>query len=136
MKLVVRDFGSYEDYLEIFPRAVYAKTSPDVIVVPNHGGHILLDPYIVYLGEDSIDFKDFETRYHPLFVDELIFEEKQKVNGSNQLVRGIRGIPVGFEPMGIYYNRKIISSVPLFWDKIPELITEEGKTNTIPTLSL
>ncbi len=136
MKLVVRNFGSYDDYLDILPRAIHAKASPDIFVVPNHGGHTLWDPYIVYLGEDYIDFKDFETRYHPLFVDELIFEEKQKVKGSNQLVRGIRGIPVGFEPMGIYYNRKIISSVPTFWDKIPELITEDAKTNTIPTLSL
>lgn len=79
MKLKVRDFGSYEDFLDIFPRAVQAGVSPDVVLVPNHGGHMYLDPYIVSLGENIIALDDFENRFHPLFVDELVFEEKQKV---------------------------------------------------------
>jgi hypothetical protein len=64
--------------------------SPDVVLAPNHGGHIYLNPYIVSLGENIIDFDDFENRFHALFVDELLFEEKQKVDGQNQIVRGIR----------------------------------------------
>ncbi len=79
MKLKVRDFASYEDFLDIFPRAVQAGVSPDVVLVPNHGGHLYLDPYIVSLGENIIPLDDFENRFHPLFVDELVFEEKQKV---------------------------------------------------------
>jgi ABC-type glycerol-3-phosphate transport system substrate-binding protein len=80
MKLVVRNFSAYEDFLAIFPRAVQAGTSPDVVLVPNHGGHIYLDPYIVSLGENIIELDDFENRFHALFVDELVFEEKQKVD--------------------------------------------------------
>lgn len=37
MKLVVRNFSAYEDFLAIFPRAVQAGVSPDVVLVPNHG---------------------------------------------------------------------------------------------------
>ncbi len=80
MKLVVRNFSAYEDFLAIFPRAVQAGASPDVVLVPNHGGHIYLDPYIVSLGENIIELDDFENRFHALFVDELVFEEKQKVD--------------------------------------------------------
>ncbi len=80
MKLVVRNFSAYEDFLAIFPRAVQAGVSPDVVLVPNHGGHIYLDPYIVSLGENIIELDDFENRFHALFVDELVFEEKQKVD--------------------------------------------------------
>jgi hypothetical protein len=80
MKLVVRNFCSLRRLPRIFPRAVQAGTSPDVVLVPNHGGHIYLDPYIVSLGENIIDFDDFENRFHALFVDELLFEEKQKVD--------------------------------------------------------
>ncbi len=80
MKLVVRNFSAYEDFLAIFLRAVQAGTSPDVVLVPNHGGHIYLDPYIVSLGENIIELDDFENRFHALFVDELVFEEKQKVD--------------------------------------------------------
>lgn len=97
---------------------------------------MLLDPYIVALGEDLIDFADFESRYHAIFSDELIFEEKQKVNGSNQIIRGIRGIPVGFEPMGMYYNRDMLSGVPTYWADIMDQLTEETKTSGLPAFSL
>ena len=49
MKLKVRDFSSYEDLLDILPRVVQAGASPDVVVVPSHGGHFYVDPYIVSL---------------------------------------------------------------------------------------
>lgn len=136
MKLVIRNFASYEDFLAIFPRAVQAGTSPDVVLVPNHGGHIFLDPYIVSLGENIIDFDDFENRFHALFVDELLFEEKQKVDGVNQIVRGIRGIPVGFEPLGIYYNRDLMPTTPQYWENIAELLSEEAIEDKIPAISL
>ncbi|MCB9806998.1 extracellular solute-binding protein [Candidatus Peribacteria bacterium] len=136
MKLKVRDFGSYEDFLEIFPRAVQAGVSPDVVLVPNHGGHVYLDPYIVSLGEKIIPLDDFENRFHALFVDELVFEEKQKVDGANQVVRGIRGIPVGFEPLGIYYNRELMPTTPQFWENIMDLLSDDAKENKVPALSL
>lgn len=136
MKLVVRNFASYEDFLDIFPRAVQAGVSPDVVLVPNHGGHISMDPYIVSLGENIIKLDDFENRFHALFVDELVFEEKQKVDGQNQIVRGIRGIPVGFEPLGIYYNRDLMPTTPQFWEKISELLSEDALEKKIPAISL
>ncbi len=136
MKLKVRDFASYEDFLDIFPRAVQAGVAPDVVLVPNHGGHLFLDPYIVSLGENIIALDDFENRFHPLFVDELVFEEKQKVDGANQIVRGLRGVPVGFEPLGIYYNRELLPTTPQFWDKIMEQLSDDAKENKVPAISL
>ncbi len=87
MKLKVRDFSSYEDLLEVFPRTVQTKSSPDVILIPNHGGYFYVDPYVTSLGENIINLSDFEDRFHPLFVDELVFEEKQKVDGKDKIVR-------------------------------------------------
>ena len=136
MKLVVRNFSAYEDFLAIFPRAVQAGVSPDVVLVPNHGWHIYLDPYIVSLGENIIELDDFENRFHALFVDELVFEEKQKVDGQNQIVRGIRGVPVGFEPLGIYYNRDLMPTTPKFWEKISELLAEDAIEKKVPAVSL
>lgn len=87
IELVTRDFGSYQDYVDILPRAIIQDKSPDILVVPNHGGEKLLDPYMVSLGEDLLDLRTFETDFHPLFVDELIFSEKTKVDGTNKIVR-------------------------------------------------
>jgi hypothetical protein len=79
MKLRVREFGSYTDLLDVLPRVTLAGQSPDVILIPNHGGATYVDPYIVALGENIINITDFEDRFHPLFFDELVFEEKQKL---------------------------------------------------------
>lgn len=136
MKLKSRDFSSYEDLLDIFPRAVQAGVSPDVVLIPNHGGYMYLDPIIVSLGENIIDLDDFENRFHALFVDELVFEEKQKVDGVSQIVRGVRGIPVGFEPLGIYYNRELMPTTPQFWENIMDLLSDDAKTNKVPAVSL
>lgn len=83
-----------------------------------------------------LDFADFENRFHPLFVDELMFEEKQKVNGADKIVRGLRGIPVGFEPMGIYYNRNIMPTSPTLWKTIGDLLSDDAKKNKYSALSL
>lgn len=136
MKLKVRDFASYEDLLDVLPRVVQAGTSPDVVLVPNHGGNFYVDPYIVSLGENLIDFSDFENRFHPLFVDELMFEEKQKVNGADKIVRGLRGIPVWFEPLGMYYNRNVMPTAPTFWKNIGDLLSDDAKKNKISAVSL
>ncbi len=136
MKLKTRDFGSYEDMLDVLPRVVQAGAAPDVVLVPNHGGHMYLDPYIVALGENILAFDDFENRFHRLFVDELLFEEKQRVDGSDQLVRWLRWVPVGFEPLGIYYNRDLLSSTPTFWKDLQNLLTQSASENNVSAVSL
>lgn len=136
MKLRVRDFGSYEDLLDVLPRVVQLGAAPDIILVPNHGGNLYIDPYVVALGEDLIDFSDFENRFHPLFVDELQFEEKQKGKGADKIVRGLRGIPVGFEPLGMYYNRNIMPTTPTSWKNIGELLSDDAKKNKLSAVSL
>jgi ABC-type glycerol-3-phosphate transport system substrate-binding protein len=136
MKLKIRDFGSYEDLIEILPRVIQTGSAPDVVLVPNHGGYLYADPYVTSLGENIIDLTDFEDRFHPLFVDELVFEEKQKVDGANKVVRGIRGIPVGFEPLGIYYNRALMPKAPDFWKTIGDLLSDDAKKNNVSAVSL
>lgn len=136
MKLKVRNFTSYEDFLDIFPRAVQAGTSPDVILVLNHGGHLLLDPYIVSLGENIIPIDDFEDRFHPLFADELVFEENIKEGNTPKVVRGIRGIPMGFESLGIFYNRKLMPVSPQYWKTMSDNISDEAKESKISPISI
>jgi ABC-type glycerol-3-phosphate transport system substrate-binding protein len=78
MKLDINNFASYEDYIEILPRAMQSDTPPDIILVPNHGGYRLFDPYISSLGGNMLDFTDFETRFHKLFFEELVYSETIK----------------------------------------------------------
>jgi len=84
-----------------------------------------------------VDFADFETRFHKLFFEELVFSEKEKVEGKDIIVQGLRGVPFGFEPMGIYYNRELVAQVPTLWDTLPEILKKPDTTSStgdeIPT---
>lgn len=78
MKLIVQNFASFEDYIDILPRILQSGKAPDLIVVPNHGGYRYFDQYINAIGDSMVDFTDFETRFHKLFFEELVFSETIK----------------------------------------------------------
>ena len=46
MKLDVRNFTSFDDYIDMLPRVINAGQSPDLILVPNHGGYRFFGQYI------------------------------------------------------------------------------------------
>lgn len=87
MKLDVKNFTSFEDYIDILPRAMQSSTPPDLIMVPNHGGYRFFDQYINSIGDTLVDFTDFETRFHKLFFEELVFSETIKGDGQDRIVR-------------------------------------------------
>lgn len=91
--MTVRNFNSYTDYQMALLHAIAQNQAPDVIMAYNHGGYREWDPYVSALGGSLLDFTDFENRFHKLFVDELVFEEKQTVDGQAKVVQGIRGVP-------------------------------------------
>jgi len=78
MKLNVENFASFDDYVDILPRAMLSKAPPDLIMVPNHGGDRFFEQYIDTLGDSIVDFTDFETRFHKLFFEELVFSQTLK----------------------------------------------------------
>lgn len=78
MKLDVKNFASFDDYSDILPRAIQSATPPDIIMVPNHGGHRFFSQFTNALGDNLVDFTDFETRFHKLFFEELVFSETIK----------------------------------------------------------
>lgn len=87
MKLEVRNFTSFDDYIDILPRVTQSDTPPDIVMVPNHGGHRIFDQYINSLGDNIVDFTDFETRFHKLFFEELVFSETIREDGQDRVVQ-------------------------------------------------
>jgi ABC-type glycerol-3-phosphate transport system substrate-binding protein len=132
MKLDVQNFTSFEDYIDILPRVFQGSTPPDIVMIPNHGGYRFFDQYVNSLGSNIVDFTDFETRFHKLFFEELVFSETVKEDGQDRIIRGLRGVPMGFEPMGIYYNRDLLDTVPALWDNLPESMKKSPAEITTP----
>jgi hypothetical protein len=61
---------------------------------------------------------DFSKNFNKLF-DDLLIENKEKdSSGKDKTIAGIKGIPLGYQAMGIFYNWKLIKSVPRLWSDI------------------
>jgi ABC-type glycerol-3-phosphate transport system substrate-binding protein len=87
MELEVKNFTSFEDYVDILPRVMQSGSPPDIIMVPNHGGYRFFDQYINSIGDNLLDFTDFETRFHKLFFEELVFTETVRKDGQDRVVQ-------------------------------------------------
>ncbi len=48
----------------------------------------------------------------------------------------MRGVPVGFEPLGIYYNRDLMPKAPDFWKGIEDLLSDDAKKEKISAVSM
>ncbi len=122
IKLDVQNFASFDDYIDMIPRVIQSGKAPDMILVPNHGGYLLFDQYINSIDDTTVDFTDFETRFHKLFFEELVYSETIKGDGQDRIVKWLRGVPFGFEPLGIYYNRELVEKVPTLWSKLQTIL--------------
>ncbi len=62
----------------------------------------------------------FLQKYTSFFVDELLTETES--NGKT--VSAVSGIPMGYETLGLYYNKSLIPTPPTTWDELDRIITE------------
>jgi hypothetical protein len=55
----------------------------------------------------------------------LIENKETDTTGKEKTISGIKGVPLGYQTMGIFYNWKLIKTVPHLWSEI-------GNNNTSP----
>ena len=121
VEVQVQNFGSYIDYAEILTRNIDSDIRPDIIMVPNNDKARYFDPLTQKLSSSFFDVKTFENTFHELFSQELVVEGRCDSDGeSAQYCYDLRGIPVGFETLGLFVNRTMIKGVPEVWSDLYE----------------
>ncbi|MDD2516538.1 MAG: ABC transporter substrate-binding protein [Candidatus Gracilibacteria bacterium] len=119
-------FSSYEDYEQTLTSVFGDGWSPDVFVVNNNGGQ-LLENKISLISTKKISTNDFSKRFNKVF-DSLIYDKEEEIKkGKKERVVGIKGIPLGYETMGVFYNWDQIRTVPDTWQ---DLNKELGNNTT------
>lgn len=122
-------FGSYEDYEKTLLSVIADGHSPDLFVIQNNGG-TLLESKSSAIPSTVVDTQYFTQNFERVF-DELQVQEKVTVDGEERTVSGLKGIPLGYETLGVFYNWKILKDVPQTWqdvDKAMSTATFDGYT--------
>ncbi|MCK9272851.1 extracellular solute-binding protein [Candidatus Gracilibacteria bacterium] len=128
-------FSSYEEYQENLLMVMDDDNSPDVFVVNNNGGD-LLETKIQAIPNEVIDSLDFSKRFNKAF-DELILKAKENPDDANSIIKTyIKGIPLGYETLGVFYNWKLVRNIPLTWSELDEEIKNSEQNENYLTIAL
>lgn len=128
--VVFTKFATYGDYEKSLLNVIADGNSPDVFVVPS-GGASVLESKIEYLPESVVNVDEFSRTYNPLF-DSLVVLEDSK-NKEKKQSRFVKGIPMGYETMGVFYNRALVSNaVPATWNEFKEYVNGAGGQDFVP----
>lgn len=93
-------------------------TGPDIFMI-GAWEDMILESKIEPIPSDVIDFSEFEKRYDDVFSDLII------ASGSEDtLSYFLKWVPLGFETLGIFYNKNLVRQFPKTWDEFDVLYRE------------
>ncbi|MDD3302166.1 MAG: ABC transporter substrate-binding protein [Candidatus Gracilibacteria bacterium] len=119
----VENFSNYEDYKQSLTTAMISGKGPDIFML-NNFEKSYLNENILGINPAILKTNDFRKNFKTFFGDDLISSQDDS-KGNN--IEFVTGIPVGYETLGIYYNRK-------FNIKSTDLASWAAINNVIDTL--
>ncbi len=101
----VENFSDYETYTLALASAISKNKTPDIFVVNNNESSLYSDQ-VIAIPNTIINPSDFRKKYKAVFWEDLIitFEDESEF---------VTGVPIGYETLWIYYNRKFVKSTQL-----------------------
>ncbi len=115
-------FGSYEDYHKTLLSVLADGKGPDIFVI-DAGKDDLLESKIEPIPEWSINIDDFYKRFDKVFFTSLITEVTSETDKTKTTY--LKGIPLGYETMGIFYNKSAYPTFPKTWVDLDLLYSQQ-----------
>ncbi|MDD2871388.1 MAG: ABC transporter substrate-binding protein [Candidatus Gracilibacteria bacterium] len=107
--ITVESFGSYDDYYYSLSSAIIQGKAPDLFVLNNNEKNPIFSNQVIGIDPNTINPNDFRKKYKLLFSDDLIITSGEGEQSQEYLT----GLPVGYETLGIFFNRRYIKEADL-----------------------
>ncbi len=150
LDIKVTMFATYRDYQENLLNVLADGNGPDIFVLHNNGGTDLLRSKAYIIPNSVISVDEFSQHFNKLF-DELVVRDITKdtnvkikssdktttqkpsstvssTTGGDKSVQGVRGVPMGYQALGIFYNYKLVKNVPTTWSELDHDIATASST--------
>lgn len=108
-EIKVESFWSFDDYYYSLNSAIVSEKAPDIFVLNNNERFSTFSNQVEWVSSDVVNPNDFRKNYKWVFADDLIetsWEWEQKTEF-------LAWIPVWYESLWIYYNRKYVKESEL-----------------------
>lgn len=110
--LDVRVFPSYSSYRETLLATLDIWKGPDVFMIEWDGDEVLASKSVP-VPEPYVNLSDFEKRYDDIFLPLL-----GTMGEGETLAKTIKGVPLGYETLWVFYNKAYFPSIPKTWNDI------------------
>jgi hypothetical protein len=104
--IVIESFSSYEDYYYALSSAIISDKAPDLFVLNNNEKESIFSNQIVWIDPNIISPNDFRKKFKWVFSDDLIIN-------SDENIEFLAWIPVWYESLWIFYNRRYVKNSEL-----------------------
>lgn len=105
----IESFASYDDYFYTLNSAIISWKSPDIFVLNNNEKKSTFTEQVVWINPNIVNPNDFRKKFKWVFADDLIMSSWEWEQKTEFLV----WIPVWYEALWIYFNRKYVKESEL-----------------------
>lgn len=102
-EIIVENFNSYEDYTLALTHAISSWRAPDIFVLNNNEKNSLFENQVLGISPEVLSVDYFRKNYK-------IFIAEQLISKTENWVEFLIGLPVWYETLWIFYNKRFINS--------------------------
>lgn len=113
--VIEKQFSDADRYRQLLLNVFTEWNGPDIFMLKS-GEDEILETKIIPIPDNVIDFSDFDKRYDDIFQD-LVYSTGSGKDKETVL----KWVPLGYETLGIFYNKSIIREVPKTWNELENL---------------
>jgi len=125
-------FSNASEYEDILIDTIADGNSPDIFMVSNNGGDAKFRTKTYEIPNSVINVDEFSKNFNKAF-DELVLTEKTEDEDGNEVTAyGLKGVPMGYETLALYYNFRFIRNVPSLWSDLDTEIAANESTEYAP----
>ncbi len=131
--ILVESFSDTQTYINTLTSAIASWNAPDIFMLNNSESWVL-ENQILWIDPTVISPNDFRLRFDPIFWSDLIITDE-----TDSTVEFLKGVPAGYEALGIFYNRKYFlrpSDMRTWSDFAKEVKTISNKYSNIIPIAL
>lgn len=93
---------------------------PDIFML-HSGEDAILETKIEPIPSNLLEFWDFNKRYDDIFQDLV-----SSTGSWKDKINTLKGVPLGYETLGVFYNKSLLREVPKTWNDLENLYNDSN----------
>jgi maltose-binding protein MalE len=116
--IIEKQTSDADRYRTLLLSTLTERSGPDIFML-HSGEDAILETKIEPIPSDLLDFSDFDKRYDDLFQWLL-----SSTLSWGDKISTLKWVPLGYETLGVFYNKSLIREVPKTWNDLEILYTQ------------